>query len=238
MANLQAIAGSKFYIGLRVVGKGTVALSDFSGAVWTEVGGLTNLGDIGDTQEFVTQSFINETRTRMTKGTRTGATMENTFAPLPSDAGQIRMLEAENNCSPYQFKVEYGAGCAPTGVVTITIASPGVVTFAGGHGLEAGSPVVFATTGALPTGLVAGTVYYVLASGLTPTSFSVGATDGGAAIVTSGTQSGVQTLTAQPLGQTAYFFGQVATGTTPGGEANTARLRSWPVAIDSNIVYV
>lgn len=238
MANLQAIAGSKFYIGLRVAGKGTVTLTDFNGAVWTEVGGLTNLGDLGDTQEFVTQSFINETRTRMTKGTRTGSTMENTFAPLPSDPGQLIMSAAENTCLPYQFKVEYGAGCAPTGTFTVTIASPGVVTVAQGHGLEAGAPFTPTTTGSLPTGMTASTTYYVLASGLTPTTFQFAATPGGTAIVTTGTQSGVHTYTALPLGQTAYFYGQVATGNIPGGEANTARLRTWPVAIDSNVVTV
>lgn len=238
MANLQTISGSKIYIGLRVVGKGVVSLTDFNGATWTEIGGLTNLGDIGDTQELVSLSFINETRTRQAKGTRTGSTMENTFAPLPSDLGQIAYLAATLSCSPYQFKIEYGAGCAPTGTVTMTIASPGVITWAGGHGLEAGSPVSFVTTGALPTGIVAGTVYYVLAAGLTATTFSVAATPGGTAIATSGTESGTHTATAQPLGQTSYFYGQAMTGTIAGGDANTARVRSWPIAIDSNIVEV
>lgn len=78
-----------------------------------------------------------------------------------------------------------------TAPVTISIASPGVVTL-NDHGLAAGRPIVFATTGALPTGLVAGTIYYVLAP-LTNT-FNVAATPGGAAINTSGSQSGVHTI--------------------------------------------
>lgn len=76
--------------------------------------------------------------------------------------------------------------------VTITIANPGVVSWTA-HGLKANDPVKFSTTGALPTGLVAGTTYYVVATGLATDSFRVSATAGGAAIETTGTQSGVQT---------------------------------------------
>lgn len=77
--------------------------------------------------------------------------------------------------------------------VTITIATPGVVSWAG-HGLPNGREVVFTTTGALPTGLTAGTVYYVVSA--STNTFQVSATKGGAAIDTSGTQSGVHTGTA------------------------------------------
>lgn len=71
--------------------------------------------------------------------------------------------------------------------VTITIASPGVVTW-NAHGLSDGTAVMFGTTGALPTGLSAGTVYYVVSGAAN--SFSVSATVGGTAINTSGSQSG------------------------------------------------
>ena len=83
--------------------------------------------------------------------------------------------------------------------VTITIASPGVVTWTA-HGLVAGDTVRFTTTGALPTGLVAGTTYYVLAAGLTADTFQLGLTDGGAAINTTGSQSGVHTGINAPYG--------------------------------------
>ncbi len=76
--------------------------------------------------------------------------------------------------------------------VTITIASPGVVTW-NNHPFVNGDSLAFATTGALPTGLVAGTRYYVVNK--TTNTFQVSATRGGAAINTSGSQSGVHTLT-------------------------------------------
>lgn len=82
------------------------------------------------------------------------------------------------------------------GAVTVTIASPAVFTF-NSHGLVAGDAVVFTTTGALPTGLTAGTVYYVIATGLTTNNFEVATTVGGAAVNTSGTQSGTHTCTPQ-----------------------------------------
>jgi hypothetical protein len=74
-------------------------------------------------------------------------------------------------------------------LTTVTIASPAVVTspvpFANG------TPIVLVNTGypsALPTGLSPGTIYYVInASGNT---FNLAATAGGAAITTTGTQSG------------------------------------------------
>ncbi len=81
---------------------------------------------------------------------------------------------------------------AQSATVTITIASPAVVSWTA-HGLSAGDTFVPTTTGALPTGLTAGTTYYVLAAGLTTNAFEVSATPGGAAINTSGSQSGTQT---------------------------------------------
>lgn len=84
-----------------------------------------------------------------------------------------------------------------TATVTITIATPCVVTWTG-HGLREGAPVVFTTTGALPTGLTAGTVYYVGRSPAANT-FNVSTTVANAAagtfIATTGSQSGVQTGT-------------------------------------------
>jgi hypothetical protein len=79
------------------------------------------------------------------------------------------------------------------GTFTVTIASPAGFTFTS-HGLAVGDCVSFSTTGALPTGLTAGTTYYVIASGLTTNAFEVSTTSGGSAVNTSGSQSGTQTM--------------------------------------------
>jgi len=77
-------------------------------------------------------------------------------------------------------------------VSSITIAAPGVVTVPGTYFPANGDAVSFTTTGALPTGITAGTTYYVVgAAGLT---FNISATKGGGAITTTGSQSGTHTL--------------------------------------------
>lgn len=81
----------------------------------------------------------------------------------------------------------------PSSVVTITVASPGVVSWSG-HGLPNGTPIILETTGDLPTGLVAGEIYYVVDR--TSGDFRLAETVDGAPIVTTGTQSGDHTARA------------------------------------------
>ena len=94
------------------------------------------------------------------------------FAYLSSGALALEMLEWKN------------------ATVTMTIATPGVVTWTA-HGSTDGDPISFSTTGALPTGITAGTQYFVINSATD--TFQVSATVGGAAINTTGSQSGVHT---------------------------------------------
>jgi hypothetical protein len=75
--------------------------------------------------------------------------------------------------------------------VTISIAAPGVVTWTN-HGLSVNDTIRFTTTGALPTGLAINTTYYVKEV-LSANTFTVSTSAGGAAVTTSGTQSGTQT---------------------------------------------
>jgi hypothetical protein len=76
--------------------------------------------------------------------------------------------------------------------VTITIATPGVLT-AATTALPAGTTVILSTTGSLPTGLTAGVTYYVVnPSGLT---FQLSTTSSGSPITTTGSQSGTHTAT-------------------------------------------
>lgn len=71
---------------------------------------------------------------------------------------------------------------------TISIASPAIISMT--NDFVAGQPVRFETTGALPTGLDINLQYFVIATGLSTTAFRVSLTPGGAAVNTSGTQSG------------------------------------------------
>jgi len=96
-------------------------------------------------------------------------------------------------------------GPASTATITVTIATPGVVTwtahpFSGTLPRQDICPVVFTTTGALPTGITSGTTYWVIPSTITANTFqiatSVANAIAGTAVATSGTQSGTQTATA------------------------------------------
>jgi hypothetical protein len=78
-----------------------------------------------------------------------------------------------------------------TQTITVTIASPAVVTYSSGTAPANGTKVVFSTTGALPTGIVAGTTYYVI--NRTSTTSNIATTAGGTAVITTGAQSGVHT---------------------------------------------
>lgn len=90
-----------------------------------------------------------------------------------------------------------GAVADKTSTVTMTIASPGVVSWAA-HTLQNGDQVRFTTTGALPTGVTAGTTYYVIAQAAG--TFQIAASLGGSAIVTTGSQSGTHTATSPQYG--------------------------------------
>lgn len=238
MATLYPIAGSKIYIGNRVTGKGTVTAADFANADWTEIGGWANAGAIGDTQEVGEQALINERRVRKFKTTLNGGEMENQFVPMANDPGQIKFRQAIEDCQPYQFKIEWGADCAPESEVTISVADPAVITW-NGHGQQAGQPIVFSNDGgALPTGLTAGTVYYILEDGLTENSFTVSTEVGGTAVETTGAGTGTNVATAAPAGMTDMFYGLALPGARQGGDATAAHLRSWTISVDSNIVEI
>jgi len=72
-------------------------------------------------------------------------------------------------------------------IFTVTIASPAVVTYTG-IALPEGTALVLETTGALPTGLTVGVVYYAV--NVSGNTFNLSATPGGAAITTTGVQAG------------------------------------------------
>ena len=73
---------------------------------------------------------------------------------------------------------------------------------------SAGQEITFSTTGTLPTGIVAGTGYFILATGLSSSSFEISTTVGGSPVNTSGTQSGTQTVNTITLVDLISFTSQ------------------------------
>lgn len=117
------------------------------------------------------------------------------FAGMVAPTGWL--LEYGQAVSRTTYADLYNALCPVVGTFTVTIASPGVFTKTA-HGMSNGLRVRLFTTGALPTGLTANTDYYVVSAAID--TWQLSATQGGAAINTSGTQSGTHTVQAFPYG--------------------------------------
>jgi hypothetical protein len=119
---------------------------------------------------------------------------EDDFMIIEKATGQfLRFLEDSPSAAEIIRVIYTALHILIDAVVTVSIATPAVVSYAA-HGLNPGDAIKFSTTGALPTGITAGIIYYVIAAGLTSNAFEISATPGGAAINTSGTQSGAHTL--------------------------------------------
>ena len=132
------------------------------------------------------------------------------------------------------------AAMVASATATMTIASPCVVTWTG-HPLLANDPIKLTTTGALPTGLTAGTTYYV--KYIDGNTFNLSATPGGANINTSGSQSGTHTAIHAPHGDgdgsTTFnvpdMRGRVPVGSDDLGGTAASRVTSAGSGINGNV---
>src|SRR5260370_11330468 len=107
---------------------------------------------------------------------------------------------------------------APGRTINISIASPAVITMSGGspHGMNVNDAFWLYATGAAPTGVAriaasgyltdTNTTYYVINTGFSTTQFEFSTSVGGAAVNTSGTQSGTQTMIRDDAAQIITAF--------------------------------
>lgn len=120
------------------------------------------------------------------------------------------------------------------GTATVTIADPCVVTWAN-HGQVTGTPIMFTTTGALPTGITASTYYYLRvidANTFNLYDTAAHAIAGGATgrVATSGTQSGTHTAAnygVDALSTTVRASGDYESLEWDGGKALCNRIKSF-----------
>lgn len=97
---------------------------------------------------------------------------------------------------------------------TVTSASPGVVTISAGHNLVASDQVFFGGT-TVPTGVTAGLTYFVVAGGLTATTFEFATSAGGTAVNTSSTGTAV-------IANLVKIIGSASVAITAGTDGSTA----------------
>jgi hypothetical protein len=105
-------------------------------------------------------------------------------SPVDSTAG-IDLLSMQEPIANHELFISLGT-------VTISIASPAVVTRSA-HGLINGQMARFLTTGTLPTGIVGPTTTYFVIN-VTANTFQISSTLGGSAVTTSGSQTGTHTV--------------------------------------------
>lgn len=122
----------------------------------------------------------------LTNAVAQGASLFVTWTGGTAATGFYEVLDADTATDEVTIDLPYIEA-----TVTITIAAPGVITWTG-HGLAVNDTIRFTTTGALPTGLAINTTYFVKEV-LSANTFTVSTSAGGAAVTTSGTQSGTQT---------------------------------------------
>lgn len=109
MTQLYPVAGCKFFIGNAAMdhpGGVDLAASDFSAVTWVEVKGWQSMGSLGDTRELVSQPIIDNSRVSKAKGTKNAGNMENMFSMVPTDAGQLKLIEAVDSIHNYPVKIE------------------------------------------------------------------------------------------------------------------------------------
>jgi hypothetical protein len=132
-----------------------------------------------------------------TSGWGAGAWSSGSWSTGQSSSDSLRLWSQSNYGQDLVFGPRTGAMYyyyanrgLTSATATITIASPAVVTATDQY--TEGAPIVFETSGALPSGLSTGTTYYIrnYASGV----FNVSATPSGALITTTGSQSGTQSI--------------------------------------------
>jgi len=150
-------------------------------------------GDLGTPSAGVATNITALNATQLTTGTipaaRTNGHMNGTATNDNAAAGEVG---------------EYVSVLSPSSnaTVTMTIASPAVVTWSSipysGTGTWT-APIVFTTTGALPTGVTASTQYWIIGSSVSGNTFQIATSAAnalaGTAINTSGSQSGTHTGT-------------------------------------------
>lgn len=204
-------AGTRVYIG-------TTAASAASDS-FVEIGEVGAVPEFGRQYDEIKWRPVSTRATQKLKGGYDDGGIQLPLGKDASDAGQAAILVALDVDAYYNFKIVDNDDVVPaSATVTMATGSPGQITDTG-HGLAANTPVKFTTTGALLTGLTAGTTYYVKTV-VDADTYTVSATPGGSAINLSSTQSGTHTRTTVPVGTTTTFKAQVMSYRTNRGDGS------------------
>jgi hypothetical protein len=141
------------------------------------LGNLTPVSLVQPAATFVTLTYANNAGDvklvsagvhGLTNAVAQGKDVYITWTGGTATTGFYEVVDADTDTEEVTIDLPYIAS-----TVTITIAAPGVVTWTG-HGLSANDTIRFTTTGALPTGLTAGTTYWYTRIDATTGNLSIG----------------------------------------------------------------
>lgn len=183
---------------------GTYAEGDLEGPVRDQLVGLIMLAVFGQASDSTVESGVYDHAFTVSQSNNHPSITINKREPNAAFDHALAMLDSfELTCVPEEINVfksgfrskARAATAASVGTFTVTIATPAVFSLVA-HGLKTGDVVTLATTGALPTGLTAGTQYYVIR--IDADSFNLATSLANALantrIATSGSQSGTHTV--------------------------------------------
>ncbi len=106
MSDLFAVEGAKIYLGgVLALKKADFVPADFDSQTWVEIDGWETCGAMGDASEMMATQLINRKRDVNQKGTRNANAMQNQFAILPDDAGQIALRAADLTRFNYAIRI-------------------------------------------------------------------------------------------------------------------------------------
>ena len=222
-------AGCLLYIG--------TTASDGSTDSFTAIGEVTAIPEFGRSYNEIKYTPLATRGVQKFKGSYDDGSVAIPIGKDSSDVGQAALIVALDVDADYNFKIVDNDDVPPTDLtgVSMSAASPGVVTKTA-HGLVENTPVKFtAGSGTLPTGITEGTTYYVKTV-LSSSTFSVSATAGGAAINTTGSPSGTYTLTTVPVGTTLIFKAKVMSRTTKRDGADNVIMTTVNLGIKSGSI--
>lgn len=178
--------------------------------MYTEIGLVESVGEIGRVYNPVNFTPLKDRGVRKHKGSFNDGDPVLVLGKDLNDDGQAAVAAALLTDYDYNFKIVDNDDVPPTtATVTMTTGTPGQVTDTA-HGFVANTAVKFTTTGALPSGLVAGTTYYIKTV-VDADTYTLSATKGGAAInfAASPAQSGTHTRETVPAGSYQTFKAKV-----------------------------
>lgn len=167
-------------------------------SVRSEIGTTTKGDIIADTGSALTRVAVGADGTVLTSdAASSGGVKWNTALSNPMTAvGDLIVGGTSGSATrlPTSLLGDIAAEAA-NATVTMTIATPGVVTLSA-HGLVTGDKIYLTTSGALPTGLAASTTYFVIfvSSSTFNLATSMSNALAGTKITTSGSQSGTHTM--------------------------------------------